>query len=209
VLHHRPAVLAIVATLGAVGVARADTGVYLTESVGVGMSRDGLENVVAAPMHLRIGGGIRFGNIAIEPWMLTDLQTDREGAWRGFVGGEPAMGTADLTSYGVDGKYIFPIDARLSAYVRGGPCLVDANGALAGYSGYGFGGGGGFQITGRVRALGFLWSPLFFVKKGPKVTGALYLDQGYDFYRLRSTNGPPIDARIGHVSVGFALGSAF
>ena len=40
------------------------------------------------------------------------------------------------------------------------------------------------------------------------VTGALFLDAGYDFYALRGPRAG-IDARVGHVSVGFAIGSAF
>jgi hypothetical protein len=189
--------------------AHADTGVYIGESIGVGLSRDDLAGVIGQPMHIRVMAGVRLGNVAIEPWVLTDLQQDREGAWRGLIGGEPAMGSADITHYGIDGKYILPLDPRLSAYVRGGPSIVEANGALDGYRGYGFGVGGGLQVSGRVRALGFLWSPLFFLNKGPKITGALFLDQGWDFIRLRKPGAPNIDSRIGHVSVGFALGSAF
>ena len=196
-------------TLLASAAAHADTGVYIGESVGVGLSRDELGEVIGQPMHIRVMAGVRFGNVAIEPWVLTDLQQDRDGAWRGIIGGEPAMGSADITHYGIDGKYILPLDPRLSAYVRGGPSIVSANGALDGYRGYGFGVGGGFQVSGRVRALGFLWSPLFFMNKGPKVTGALFLDQGWDFIRLRKPGAPAIDSRIGHVSVGFAVGSAF
>ena len=198
---------AVVATLAST--AYADTGVYIGESIGVGLSRDELAGIVGQPMHIRVMAGVRFGDVAIEPWVLTDLQQDREGAWRGIIGGEPAMGSADLEHYGIDGKYIVRLDPRLSAYVRGGPSIVSANGALDGYSGYGFGAGAGVQLSGRVRALGFLWSPLFFVAKGPKITGALFLDQGWDFFRLRKAGAPGIDSRIGHVSVGFALGSAF
>ncbi len=199
----------LLAVLGAATDARADTGFYFNESFGVGLSRDELAPYLGQPMHIRVALGVRLGDFAIEPWVLSDLQTDRDGAFKGLIGGTPAMGSADLTSYGLDGKYIIAIDKHLSAYVRGGPLRVSANGALDGYSGWGFGAGGGFQITGRVRALGFLWSPLFFMNKGPKITGSVFLDQGYDFYRLRSSSAPTIDARIGHVSVGFAVGSAF
>ena len=200
-----PAALILIASAAA----HADTGVYIGESIGVGLPRGDLAGVVGQPLHIRVMAGVRFGNVAIEPWVLTDLQQDRDGAWRGVIGGEPAMGSADITHYGIDGKYILPLDPRLSAYVRGGPSIVEANGALEGYRGYGFGVGGGFQVSGRVRALGFLWSPLFFLNKGPKVTGALFLDQGWDFIRLRKAGEPPINSRIGHVSVGFAVGSGF
>jgi hypothetical protein len=46
---------------------------------------------------------------------------------------------------------------------------VTANGELDGYGGFGLGVGGGVQLRGSVRALGFLWGPLFFVERGPKV----------------------------------------
>ena len=93
--------------------------------------------------------------------------------------------------------------------MRGGPSIASANGALAGYAGYGVGASAGVSISGRVRALGFLWAPLFFVKRGPFITGSLYLDQGVDLYRLSMPGAPDITGRVGHVSVGFSLGSDF
>ena len=41
------------------------------------------------------------------------------------------------------------------------------------------------------------------------MTGALFVDAGYDYLFLRTTGGPAIDARIAHVSLGFAVGYAF
>lgn len=193
--------------------ARADgprtVGAYVDESFGVASTHGKLAGVLGDPLHLRFAVGMRLGSFAIEPWFLSDLQTSRVGAFRGLVGGDPAPGSADLTSLGIDLKYIQTIDEHLSAYVRGGPLAADANGALAGYAGRGLGFAGGVQVTGQVRALGFLWSPLFFLKRGPMVTGSLFLDAGYDFYFLRAHAGEPINARIGHVSIGFAVGSAF
>lgn len=205
----RPAAIVAAAAL-AWAPAHADpVGFYFSESVGVGISHDELAQYIGGPMHVRVGVGVRWGDLAVEPWVLSDLTTERDGAFRGIVGGDPAMGSADLASYGVDLKYIMPVDKRLSFYVRGGPIFASANGALDGYLGNGFGFGGGVQISGQVRALGFLWSPLFFLKKGPKITGALYLDEGYDFYWLQHASMPTLTARMGHVSVGFALGSRF
>lgn len=193
--------------------ARADepvaTGAYVAESFGVATSRGTLGRMLGSPLHVRFGVGMRLGRLAIEPWFLSDLQTDRVGAFKGLVGGDPAAGSADLTSMGIDLKYIVPIDRHLEVFVRGGPLTADANGAMAGYAGRGFGFGGGAQLTGKVRALGFLWSPLFFLKRGPLVTGSLFLDAGYDFYFLRSGDAPAINSRVGHVSLGFAVGSAF
>src|SRR5438477_133631 len=99
----RPLVSRIEAVISAhplPAVARADTGVYIGESIGVGLSRDELANVVGQPMHIRVMAGVRIGNVAIEPWALTDLQQDRDGGWHGIIGGEPAMGSADLEHYG-------------------------------------------------------------------------------------------------------------
>lgn len=201
--------LSTVATVLALSATASADGLYFTESFGVAMGRGALADHLGNPMRLRVAVGGRLGNVALEPWVTSDLQTDREGAFKGIVGGEPAEGTADLASYGLDAKYIFPIDKRLSSYVRAGASIVDGLGSLEGYSGRGLGVGGGFQISGKVRALGFLWSPLFFLDKGPKISAALYLDQGYDFYRLRMTGAPTIEARVGHVSVGFAVGQSF
>jgi hypothetical protein len=42
------------------------------------------------------------------------------------------------------------------------------------------------------------------------MTAALYLDDGYDFYRLHSTHSPvAVDAQLTHVTLGIALGSDF
>jgi hypothetical protein len=188
--------------------ARAD-GVYVDESFGVATPHGKLASVMGDPLYLRFGIGMRLGQLAIEPWFLTDLQTSRVGAFRGLIGGDPAPGSADINALGLDVKYIVPLDNHLETYVRGGPLSATANGALAGYAGRGLGVGGGFQLSGQVRALGFLWSPLFFLKRGPLITGALFLDAGYDLMFLRAHGSDPINDRIGHVAVGFALGSAF
>lgn len=188
--------------------ARAD-GFYFTESVGVSLPRGDLEPYVLQPMKVRLAVGARWRFLAVEPWMSADMQGDREGAFKGFLGGEPPEGTSDLATYGIDAKLVGRLDRHLSVYVRSGPSIVEANGALAGYSGYGIGASAGMSISGRVRALGFLWAPLFFVNRGPFITGSLYLDQGFDFYRLKMPGAPNIDGRVGHISVGFSLGSDF
>jgi hypothetical protein len=189
--------------------ARADTGAYFAESFGVATGHGPLASALGSPFHLRLAVGMRLGDLAIEPWILSDLQTDRVHAFRGLVGGDPAAGSADLNAMGLDAKYIVALDRRLEVFARGGPLTAEGTGTLTGYRGRGFGLAGGAQLTGDVRALGFLWSPLFFLERGPLVTGALFLDAGYDFYFLRSKLGPPIDARVSHVSIGFAIGTAF
>jgi hypothetical protein len=201
-------VAAVVALTASAASARAEDGAYAAESFGVATGRGRLAGVLGSPLHLRVALGMRIGHFALEPWILSDQQTDRVGAFKGLVGGQPADGTADLNVMGLDAKYIVPLDDRLEVFVRGGPLVADANGALAGFHGRGLGVAGGAQLSGKVRALGFLWSPLFFLARGPKVTGALFLDAGYDFYFLRR-GAERLDARVGHVSIGFAIGSAF
>lgn len=198
----------LLALLLAPAIASAD-GFYASESIGVSMPDDSLSPYLQQPLKVRLAVGARWRFVAIEPWLSTDLQLDRDGATRGILGGTPANGTADLATYGVDAKLIGKLDEHLSAYVRVGPSRAEANGVLEGYSGWGAGASAGVQLTGRVRALGFLWAPLFFLKRGPMITGSLFLDQGVDFYRLRMAGAPDLDARVAHVSIGFALGSDF
>jgi len=188
-------------------------GVYVTESFGVATGRGALEGPLGHVIHARLALGARVRFLAVEPWLMSELQDEREGGLRGFVGGDPVAGRADLDAYGVDARLIAPLyrttTSRLEAYVRGGPFIASGTGALAGYHGRGAGFAGGLQITGRVRALGFLWAPLLFLKRGPMATGAIYLDQGYDFYELQMGDTRPIRARVGHVSFGFAIGQSF
>jgi hypothetical protein len=189
--------------------AGAGDGAYVTESFGVASASGGFAAMLGTPLHLRLAIGMRLGHFALEPWILSDMQIDREGATLGIVGGDPRPGAADINSMGLDAKYIVDLDHHVALFARGGPLVGDGTGALTGYHGRGIGAAAGAQLTGKVRALGFLWAPLFFVKRGPMATGALLIDAGYDFYFLRMPGAPPIDARIGHISVGFAVGTAF
>jgi len=203
--------LVAVAAFGAT--AHAD-GMYITESFGVATGRGQLAEPLGNVIHARLAFGARMRFLAVEPWMLSELQDEREGGLRGFLpGGDPVPERADLDAYGVDARVIAPLyrnrTSRLEAYVRGGPFIASGHGVLDGYTGRGAGVATGLQITGRVRALGFLWAPLLFVKKGPMATGAIYLDQGYDFYDLQMPGAPPIQARVGHISFGFSIGQAF
>ena len=194
---------------GWTGVASADQGPYIAESFGVGHAGGRLAGPVGTALHVRVSLGMRLGNFAIEPWVASDLQTARAGAFLGVVGGDPADGTADLESIGLDVKYIVPVYEHVEVFVRGGPMVTEGNGALEGYRGRGLGVAGGVQVTGKVRALGFLWAPLFFLRRGPMATGALFLDAGYDVSALRKPFAEPLDAAIAHLSIGFAVGSAF
>ena len=188
-------------------------GVYFAESFGVGRARGDLEPTVGNAIQSQLIVGARVQWLALEAWVMSNMQTDRVGAFKGFAGGEPVEGRADLGAYGFSLRAYLPLHRTanevLEGYVRGGAGIVEGSGALDGYRGPMAGASAGIQLRGRVRALGFLWAPLFFVKKGPKVTGTLFLDQGWDFVRLSKQQMPTIDARVGHVTIGFSIGSKF
>ena len=118
----------------------------------------------------------------------------------------------DLVTGGLSIKYIQPIAPHLELYLRGTASLGAADQELQGYSGRGLGAGAGIQLKGKGSVLGLLWWPLFFLKQGPRMTAALWLDSGYEFYRLQpsdSQHGNAIDAQLSTLTVGFALGSDF
>jgi hypothetical protein len=200
---------AIVAVPAVPASAEPNVGPYIAESFGVGRARGDLAGVVGTAMHERVSMGMRLGDFAIEPYVASDLQTSRDGAFLHLVGGSPRAGAADLETIGLDAKYIVPVHSNVDLYVRGGPMVTEGNGALEGYRGRGVGFAGGVQVTGQVRALGFLWAPLFFLKRGPMATGALYLDAGYDVSTLHRAGDPSLDAEVVHVNIGFAVGTAF
>ena len=52
------------------------------------------------------------------------------------------------------------------------------------------------RLRARVRALGFLWGPLFFVNRGPKVTAALFAERGTELVRLDKLGEPRLSARV-------------
>jgi hypothetical protein len=191
------------------------SGLYFAQSLGVGQAKGDLKETVGNSIESRLTLGARLRWLAIEGFAESNVQTDREGAFKGFLGGDPAEGRADLEMYGFAVRLIAPLyksptGEKLEGYVRFSPSVVGGTGALTDYRGYGLGGSAGIALTGKVRALGFLWAPLFFVKKGPKVTGSLFIDTGWDFVRLESKDEmQTLHARVGHVSVGFAVGQTF
>ena len=187
--------------------ARAD-GIYFHQTVGVGQAQ---EPLIDKTIQTRAGIGARVRWLALEAWAASDTQPVRDGALFGIVGGEPKMGT-DLTSYGMSTRLILPIHrtdkALLEGYARVGAGLVEATGRLDGFAGHTWMGGGGIQVKGRVRALGFAWGPLFFVNRGPRVTGALFVDYGYERMTLHRTDRE-IRTGMSHLVLGFAVGSSF
>jgi hypothetical protein len=77
------------------------------------------------------------------------------------------------------------------------------------FEGRGLGVGAGVQLKGKGSVLGLLFWPLFFTNVGPKMTAALWLDSGYEFYRLHGDRPTAIDAQLSTLTFGFALGSDF
>ena len=198
--------LALALLLATAGTAHAD-GYYYEQSYGLSSVR-GHAMGAGTALHIRLGFGVRVGQVSLEPWMSGDLTFDRVGDTYG-IGGDPAMGRADLTAVGFDGRWTAPVSTHVAIYVRGGPRIGGGTGVLERYNGPGLGAGTGIQVTGNVRALGFLWAPLFWLHRGPKVIGALFLDEGVDWYHLDAGTSAPIDTPIVSTNLGFAIGSDF
>lgn len=199
--------LLVVVLLCATRRAHAD-GVYFQQMFGLGQADSPL---IGKTIQTRAGIGARVANLAFETWVASDSAPEREGALFGVVGGEPKMAT-DLASYGVALRTILPIHhtekVQFEGYTRIGAGLVEASGRLDGYTGTTLLAGGGFQVRGQVRALGFVWGPLFFLNRGPRVTGALFVDYGYERMDLARADRE-LRIKSTHLMMGFAIGSAF
>ncbi len=199
--------LALVLLASLAGTAAAD-GFYFTESFGGVKVEDQLGEHVDDGLRARLAVGWRGKRWAIEGHlaMTGDETTERDGVYRTSEG---------LVTYGIDVKYIQPLSRRLELYVRGTASRGVLTGAEGDYSGRGLGIGGGVQLKGKVPVLALLFWPVIFIPKvpGPKMTGALYVENGYEFYRLHPNGAldatPSIDAKLSHVMFGFAVGSDF
>ena len=198
----------MLASLLVASTARAD-GYYYTEAVGFSSARGNDASPLAASLHTRAGLGYRWGSLSLEPWVEADLTFDRQGATLELFGGSPAMGRADLDGFGLDARYTEPLGRGVEMYVRAGPRYATVAGALAGYSGFGIGTGTGVAIVGKVRALGFVFAPLFFASKGPRVLAALYVDEGVDVFSLHGPGMSGIATPVIATSLGFAVGTDF
>lgn len=197
-------VLAIVLTATT---AHAD-GVYGSQMVGIGQA-DAPQ--IGKTIQTRAGVGARIDSLAIEAWVASDTAPERDGAMLGFVGGEPRIGS-DLASYGVALRTIVPLHRTdtitVEGYTRIAAGVVAASGQLEGFGGSMLAAGGGLSLRGQVRALGFVWAPLFFLKRGPRVTGALFVDYGYERLDLARADRELL-VKANHLVMGFAVGSAF
>lgn len=187
--------------------ARAD-GTYFTMGLGPGEVSDELGGYVRDTFHGRFALGHRAGNLAIEGYLAPESDTDVDSPY-GY----------EALRLGVDARYILPVRAGVQVYVRGGlsktSATLSSNGegryASRDFEGRGVDGGAGVQLRGKVRALGFLYWPLFFVPAGPKVDAAIFIDHGVEFDRLHAVTGPErsIDARFTRLTIGFHVGGDF
>jgi hypothetical protein len=218
------AALALVVMLGSV-TASAD-GIYFSESVGGANVKDELAQQMTDTFHIQIAVGYRLNKSwAVEGYFAGDLgeATWREGTRQpvaarcidcgngGGSGGQGYYQQNSLTSTGLAVKYLRPLGEHVEVYLRGqlGKAWLDESD----FSGRGLGLGTGIQLKGKVRALGFLFWPLFFVPVGPKVTAAMFVDGGSDFYRLHRhgdlDNSDAIDGSLSHLTIGWAVGADF
>ncbi|MBZ0231408.1 MAG: hypothetical protein K8M05_03595 [Deltaproteobacteria bacterium] len=206
--------VAALALLAAPRPAAAD-GSYFTMGFGPGDVGSELRDHSATSFRIRAGAGHRIGNIAVEGFVAGDIFDDYR--------------ISDASTVGLDLKYILPLSSHFQAYVRGSASRMsttigdgyptnDCYSCGGGYyydgrdyAGRGLGAGAGLQLRGKVRAIGFLYWPLFFVPAGPKVNAAFYVDHGYDFYRLHPADGRggTIDAKLYRWTFGFNVGKDF
>lgn len=199
----------LAAVLALTSVASAD-GFYYGQSYGISSARADGSSMLGESLHLRIQLGWRWGSLSVGPWFAGHLAADRENAlYGGLLGGDPPPGDSDFKNIGADARYNATVHKNISIYVRGGPRVAEGLGALDGYRGVGFGAGTGVQITGKVRALGFLFAPLFFMKKGPLINACVYFDQNVDFYRLYNDTMPTLNVPVVGTSIGLGAGSYF
>ncbi|MBK9035681.1 MAG: outer membrane beta-barrel protein [Myxococcales bacterium] len=183
-------------------------GTYFSMGMGPGEVSDELGAYVRDTIHARFALGHRVGHIAVEGYIAPEGDTEIDAPY-----------AYSALRLGVDARYVLPVSSGLQVYVRGGLSKVSATLSSYGdgryaerdFEGRGLGGGAGVQLRGKVRALGFLYWPLFFVPAGPKVDAAIFIDHGVEFDRLHAVTGPErsIDARFTRLTIGFNVGADF
>jgi hypothetical protein len=201
------AAMLIMAVLAVPETARAD-GFYFREGLGTGRLHGPAGEWFESSGI--VGGwavGRRVDRLAIEATLdLADLSGRRQ-----FAG-------AEYTAlwWGLRARYLFPVNEHVELYLRGGLNRTElfevgfddpARGAE--YGGRGLEYGAGVQVRGRVRALGFLFWPLFFTGIGPKVNAGLWLDTGGQRVRLHHPHWRSLDGTLTSWKLGFAVGSDF
>ncbi len=193
--------MVLLVVLASAASARAD-GLYYFEGLGGTKVHDELSAYMTDGVNIRAGLGLRRHEWAYELYFAGHMNTSLD-----------YQNTSDLISGGLNIKYIQPVAPHLEVYLRGSAMLGGGTQALEGWNGRGLGAGAGIQLKGKGSVLGLLWWPLFFTHVGPRMTAALWLDTGYEFYRLQPKSelrsASAIDAQLSTVTLGFALGSDF
>lgn len=183
-------------------------GWFYTEGIGVSRVKDALGATFGDTpvMRPRLGVGYRGGEWALEATVSRVINS-----------GPQADATPDLFTYGLRLKRSMALARNLELYVHGsatiGTLAVGGDVGRPDWSGRGLGVGAGIQLKGRGSVLGLLFIPLFWlVPNGPKMTGAIFVDDGYEFYRLHEHGDfarPGVDAQITTLSFGLGVGTDF
>jgi hypothetical protein len=200
----------VAAATAAVAHARpaAADGFYFFEGLGVSHYRDDLaDHIGDTGLNIRGGIGWRLGHIAIEGFARAEIGPLVAHTTTAERSSTPIADGPDggLGIVGLDIKVLQPLSKHWTAYARAGLSKMMTD---DGYAGRGVGATAGIQVAGKVPALGFLWAPLFFFNKGPKVHAALWLEASTSFHRLHG-DGPTVDARIDGWTFGFSVGQDF
>jgi hypothetical protein len=189
-------------------------GLYFSEGFGGTKFENELGGFTGGAFRIRVALGYRAKRVAVEAFFGGDVSTEAY----------TSPGEPDLVSYGLDAKYLFPISKHIEVYLRGSMsrAMIDEyeSSELDGYAGRGLGIGTGVQLKGRAPLLTMFFWPAAVLcastgsckKLGPEATFAIYLDQGYDFYRLHgagSRAGRAVDAEATRWTLGFAIGADF
>jgi hypothetical protein len=202
--------ITVTAVATASGNAQAD-GFFYQQSYGISSARGEDAGVLGESLQLRIGLGWRWGALQVGPTFYGHMAGRRDGSYFGLIGGDPEQGDSDVEVVGGDVRYNATLYRNVSAYVRGGPRWSHGTaGVLDGASGWGIGAGTGVAMTGKVRALGFVFLPLFWSNKGPMITASLFIDHNVEWTRMSGgTNSMDVTLPIVGTSIGFGAGSFF
>jgi hypothetical protein len=191
--------LVAVLVLASVSSTASADGFYYSEGLGGTRVHDELSAFMPDAFRIRVALGMRRHEFAYEAWFAGNLNTEAYSDQR-----------PDLITGGLDVKYIKPLASHLEVYLRGSAMVGALDGSgFDSFEGRGLGVGAGIQLKGKGSILGLLWWPLFFTNVGPKMTAALWLDSGYEFYRLHGDRPTAIDSQLSTLTFGFALGSDF
>ena len=121
--------------------------------------------------------------------------------------------TVSLVGWGVRAKRFLPLNSHFSLYGRAGATenlLTDYAGSDL--VGFGFDYGVGAMASLRVRALGLLFWPAFFLKFGPKVNVSLWADVGGEIGNLHAGHERSAESRnyrTTSASYGLLVGGNF